>query len=209
MATPDAQHILRANASPLRTDAFGSCLRVWFVLCALTFATTPSLGAETPAFTFSEPGTGITTAGTDGFQFTPLIDVIVTSLGYYDRGQDGLAEMHPVTLFHTETGGEIAYAQITTDSVRRRNFRFQPIQPVLLRGGETYVLAAFTPGNSDPPADSPADLIIAPQIGYQGYLFDFGSSFRRPGRTDLFSERTFFGPNFEFHPAPALLSSAP
>ena len=31
----------------------------------------------------------------------------------------------------------------------------------------------------------------------------------RPTRTDLFGARTFFGPNFEFHPAPELLSLRP
>jgi len=117
--------------------------------------------------------------------------------------------VHPVALFHEGTGRQLAFVQVAKGSIRGGNFRFAPVQPVLLRTGETYVLAGFTPGNSDPPADSPKDLLIAAQIGYQGYLFDFGESFARPTRTDLFSERTFFGPNFEFHAAPELLSRHP
>jgi len=193
--------------TPVNTS-LGPLALAFCILCLLTPAP-PTWAGETAAFRFSEPGKGTTAAGTDGFRFTPLMDVVVTSLGYYDRGRDGLTDVHPVTLFQAGTGREIAFARVTQTSVRRANFRYQSIQPVLLKGGQTYVVAAFTGGNNDPPADNPRDLIIAPQIGYQGYLFDFGTSFSNPTRTDLFSERTFFGPNFEFHPAPELLSSVP
>jgi hypothetical protein len=185
-----------------------AALLTWIGLGVLT-SVPPSLAEERAAFVFSEPGKGITTAGTDGFQFTPLVDVVVTSLGYYDRDNDGLENVHPVALFHARTGQQLAFVRVTNDSIRRGNFRFDPIRPILLRAGEPYLLAGFTPGNSDPPADTPEDLLIAPQIGYQGYLFDFGESFSRPTRTDLFSERTFFGPNFQFHPGPELLSRHP
>lgn len=205
-----ARRAVSRDALPRHTYRLGSCsvglyLTVWLTLWMVTLAP-PSLAEETAAFIFSGPGKGITAAGTDGFRFTPLVDVVVTSLGYYDRDSDGLKDVHPVALFHEETGRQLAFVQVAKGSIRRGNFRFAPVGPVLLRAGEPYVLAGFTPGNSDPPADTPEDLLIAPQIGYQGYLFDFGESFSRPTRTDLFSERTFFGPNFEFHAAPELLS---
>jgi len=173
----------------------------------LAVSVNASWAESTAAFTFSEPGKGVTAAGTDGFQFTPLVDIVVTSLGYYDRGRNGLSAFHPVSLFHARTGRQLAWVQVTRGSVRRANFRFEPIQPIVLQSGETYVIAGFTPGNVDPPADTPVDLSIAPQIGYKGYVFDFSDRLELPTNRELFSERTFFGPNFEFHAAPELLSS--
>lgn len=180
-------------------------LNLLSLTCALIFVST-SLAEDSPAFTFSEPGKGVTTIGTDGFQFTPVVDLIVTSLGYYDRGEDGLTDAHPVALFSAGTGRLLAFVHVASGSAQRGNFRFESIQPIVLRAGESYVVAGFTPGNSDPPADTPDDLRIAPHIGYNGYLFDFADGLKPPTNTDLFSERTFFGPNFEFHPAPKLLS---
>lgn len=199
----------RSPSGRYRTVAIPRGLARVLILPSIVFGlilASRSPAQETPAFAFSEPGTGVTAAGTDGFRFTPVVDLVVTSLGYYDRGQDGLADVHPVALFSAPDGRLLAAVQVANRSARQGNFRFEPIQPIVLRAGQSYIVAGFTPGNGDPPADTPEDLRIAPQIGYDGYLFEFADRLAPPTNNDLFAERTFFGPNFTFHPARRLLS---
>jgi hypothetical protein len=106
-------------------------------------------------FSFSG-GTGQTGQNyTYGFQFTPVVEVEVDSLGFIDQGQDGLSAGHQVGIW-TAGGSLLASATVTTaDStlegpvVEGAQFRFTSIAPLVLYAGTTYVLGASIEGAND------------------------------------------------------------
>ena len=88
--------------------------------------TTPVAAYSFPA---QEPfDTGEYCSETDGLEFVPWVDIEVTSLGYYDDGDDGLVQEHTVGIFETSSK-ELVTAR------RHGRRRERPAGRLPLRGG--------------------------------------------------------------------------
>ncbi len=159
--------------------------------------------AVVPAFDFPQPANPANTAtGNDAYYFTPVVNFWVTALGMYDHNQDGLTQDHPVSLYEVSGSSVIASAVVGgTDGFVRGVFRYLSISPVLLQAGTQYAIVGFTLADTGTHAWNPPGLVIAPEIGYDGYTYNYNSYLSLPAghlRTDM----TFFGPGFLFHAAP-------
>jgi hypothetical protein len=160
--------------------------------------------ADVAAFTF----TGVTNDATNGawslgYEFQVNAPITVTQLGFYDSGQDGLAESHAVGIYDLSqnllVSGTVDAG--TTDALVGF-FRYKAVDPTLLGVG-TYVIAAAS-GTENYTWD-PIGLSSAPEVTWVEDRYLFGSVLAFPadgpnGRIGI------FGPNFEFGPA---VSSVP
>ena len=118
---------------------------------------------------YSMAGTGLPqdhfrTTFTYGFDFTPVQDITVDSLGYYDWGQDGLTASHKVGIW-TTSGILLESTTVTTANstlsgpvFHGGQFRFTPIAGLNLDAGTTYRFGAST-------GSPAADLWISAGIG--------------------------------------------
>jgi hypothetical protein len=93
---------------------------------------------------------------TYGFQFTPVVEIEVDSLGFIDQGLDGLAVGHRVGIWTANGSSLLASTTVTNaDStlegpiVNGAQFRFAAIAPLVLYAGTTYVLGAAIEGAPD------------------------------------------------------------
>ena len=179
------------------------------LVCA---ALTPALRA-TPisAFQFPEPAPLMrSVTGTDGFRFTPNVNIIVTALGYYDAHQDGLTLQHPVAIYDYDSQTMLTSATVGPASLLDGSFRFEPVNPLVLAAGNSYLVAGYHPGSTTEDfaaTPAPSDLIISPSITYQGYSYVYGgSTVEFP--TTPYANFTFFGPNFQLEPIPEPLTLA-
>src|SRR5215471_16771804 len=69
------------------------------------------------AFLFPDPANGTAAStGTDGFEFQPNTDILVTALGYYDRDQDGLSLRHQLAIYDMSTGNQLASTAVGNGS---------------------------------------------------------------------------------------------
>jgi hypothetical protein len=106
-------------------------------------------------FSFSGGGANSQQQFTYGFHFTPVVDVVVDSLGFYDFGLDGLAAGHRVGIW-TSGGSLLASTTVTTANstllgpvVNNGQFRFTQIAGLHLDAGTDYVFGAAIEGASD------------------------------------------------------------
>lgn len=81
-----------------------------------------------------------------GFQFTPLVNIIVDSLGYIDVGQNGLAAGHQAGIWNS-SGTLLTSATLTTGTLEGpvldgAQFTYTPITPIMLSAGSTYTIGA-------------------------------------------------------------------
>ena len=100
------------------------------------------------AFSFSSgsPSTAISGVNSYGFQFTPLVNIIVDSLGYIDVGQNGLAAGHQAGIWDS-SGTLLTSAILTTGTLagpvlNGAQFTYTPITPIMLSAGSTYTIGA-------------------------------------------------------------------
>lgn len=172
-------------------------LELLLVGAALCLSGGAAHAQSSAAFTFREPPSGSPSlAGTDGFEFRPRVDIVVTSLGYYDQGRDGLSLRHTIALYDTVSRLKLAWVTLDRRGTLAGMFRYRAIKPRRLQAGRSYIVAGFHSGSGqDFAASDPAPLKAAPAIGYQSYRADYGARLRFPG---IVSEGAFFGPNFRF-----------
>ena len=177
-----------------------------FAFGAVCFAT-PSQAAQ-PAIDFTTSLTSAIGANYNlGWEFTVgATDINVTSLGYFDKDQDGLTDSHQVALW-TSTGTQIVSATVNSGvaSALTGKFRYTNIASTTLTHGTTYVIGATT-GTNDHVAygDSPTTLTgltVDSAITLTQNKQDDGShaglSFPN---LHLSTYNLFAGPNFQFAP---------
>ena len=160
--------------------------------------TTPVAAYSFPA---QEPwDTGEYCSETDGLEFVPWVDIEVTSLGYYDDDGDGLVREHTVGIFETSST-ELVTPAVTVDdeSTLQDGFRYEAVDPVILKGGSSYVLAGSTTAPYDLYVQKPDDLAWAPELRYVTYCVVVGSEFAFPWRSrQVHLETDLFAANFTF-----------
>lgn len=176
---------------------------VCFAAVVFLMGATQSAQAATIAFAFNDPSSGAASAqGNDGFRFQPTAAIQVTSLGYYDRNQDGLTLNHQVGIYDFLTQTLLASTTVGAGSTLDGLFRYNAITPLTLNAGQSYMVVGFHPGSTtqDLAASNPTGFTTAAPLTYQGYFLNYNSSLSFPTTN---GSGTFFGPNFQFQPADA------
>ena len=103
-----------------------------------------------PAIVLTSPGSEYSGAQfTLGFEFSVSSGQMLTALGAYDSGADGLAGAADVGLWDT-SGNLLASAVVPagTGGTLDGLFRFTSIAPFALVGGTHYVVGAFEPSDN-------------------------------------------------------------
>jgi class 3 adenylate cyclase/S1-C subfamily serine protease len=179
-------------ANPLRTPA-------------PSYTWTP--GAEpAPAVTYP-PQPAQDTSGyldmTDGWQFKPSVDILVTALGFYDDGQDGLHRSRPVGIFDGADQWLLASVEVRPDSPLEGVFRWEPVTPLVLHAGHTYVAAAYAGPPFDGEVESPEGQVWAAEVHLVAGVGSYATGWMFPA----VSSEILSAPAANFKFLPASLSS--
>jgi hypothetical protein len=128
-----------------------------------------------------------------GFEFTTNTAVTVTALGFFDGGQDGLAESHDVGIFDG-VGNLLVSGTVTNGSALDGWFRYVWVTPTVLPAGAMYRIAAAT--GSENYTWDPTDFTVNPSITYIGdrYVASTTLAFPTEGPSEAAG---YFGPNFK------------
>jgi hypothetical protein len=93
-------------------------------------------------------------AATFGYSFViGSSDLLVSSLGYWDAGNNGLRDVHAVGVWNA-SGDLLGSVEVQsgTDSHLQDTFRYEDVvAPFTLRAHETYVIGGFSPFRSGDP----------------------------------------------------------
>ena len=168
------------------------------VALAATLLLVPSSKADTSAFVphIVGNGTQVNFEGTVGLGLGPRHDIIVTRLGIFDYGGDGLVNSHEVGLWLRDPGSDTGslLASVTIPAGTTADFidgyRWMSIPPVSMPVG----LAAYTVGAhySAGDADAVGVVVIGQEAPDIGFVFENG--------------RLAFGPDLAF---PNIYTSSP
>jgi hypothetical protein len=139
---------------------------------------------------------------TFGWSFIPSSPITVDALGVLDLGADGLTNPIEVGLWSDDGSALLVSALVPAGSTSPliSGFRYQPVAPVALLGGQTYVLGStFAKGGERGYFNVPA-FSTSPHITYvrarsgdvrRGFSYPFANAGILNG---------VFGPNFSFSP---------
>jgi hypothetical protein len=170
----------------------------------ITFGSLAGGANAATLFSFTPPASAINAnVGVDGFIFTPTVDILVTSLGYYDQDGDGLPGTFEVGVYDVLSQSLVAptVSISSSSSLGADNFRYEAIPALSLNAGQEYLLAGFAPVDAAYAASLNSGLTVDTDVTYGGYFYDFGG-------TSLFfptsSDPTLYfgGPNLQFSPVP-------
>lgn len=107
-----------------------------------------------------------------GYRFTVgMRDIYVTDLGFWDMGQNGLNDPHPVGIYDIATQSLVVSATVPSGKEGTLNgfFRYVPVPRIKLMAGKQYVILGYRPvadAAFDFVAYDCAELIVAPFIRY-------------------------------------------
>lgn len=128
--------------------------------------------------------------------------LLVTRLGIWDEGNDGLVAAHPVGLWSGSgvlLGSTIV--QSGTQSPLVGEFRLEQLASTLtLAAGATYTIGAFYSGDDFYHASFANRPVSSSEISGLVARFEFGSTLTYPTR--VFGSTPYVGPTFEFTPVP-------
>jgi len=145
---------------------------------------------------------------TEGWIFNVERDVTVTHLGIFNFNSSGpgLDFSHQVAIWNENGSTPLAAATVPagTAASQRWPFRYVPLgTPVVLEGGNTYIIGAFyPPENTDRVNTHPSSITPGSYINYLGYSKATGG-FVKPNQPD--SRYDNFGPNFLMIPPEPIL----
>jgi len=137
---------------------------------------------------------------TVGWSFTANEDILVTDLGYYDRGADGLADDHLVGVW-TIGGMLLGSATVTNANVLDGLFRYASISSLLLSAGMDYVIGALNSNSADGYIAS-VSFSTPDEISFIQGRFAGGGSLAFPGSVDNTGGASIFGASFKFTEVP-------
>ncbi len=173
------------------------------ILLTLVSLGIPQLQADTVALTFSG---GTTYAyvtdplpNTIGWQFQLSAPVIVTQLGFFDVGGNGLLANHDVAIWDVATQMQLAVGTVTNAGTYSDGFYWVSIPSVLLSAG-TYRIGAGV-NNDDWYYTQTASILTAGPVTYMGGVHLLGG-FGYPADTGFQGANGRFGPDFQFQNVP-------
>jgi hypothetical protein len=108
-----------------------------------------------------------------GYFFTPTVNVVVTSLGYYDYSDLGLADRHEVGIFLADGTAVVnTFISAGTSSTfvagTVAGTRFESVTPTQLIAGTQYYIIADN-NTTDYYGYGTGSVVFAPQITWNGY----------------------------------------
>lgn len=184
----------------------------WASICAVIAA---SLAGAEPASALDLPGSvGFIVSNTTGelmnngpftlgWRFSLNSPILVSGLGVFDSGQDGLKDSHDVGIFDA-AGVLLASATVASGqfSPLTEQFRYAPVS-VLLTPGQTYDIGAVWGPNSDEllfgAATNPTlGFVTAPEVNWLSQAFTSGGTLSAPLTFFVDTSAGYFGPNFSF-----------
>lgn len=138
-----------------------------------------------------------------GFEFSPVVDVNVTSLGFFDADANGLVDQHAVAIWDA-AGNLLSSTLINSGDPLNGFYRFRAISPVQLTAGNNYVIASHDFNNDDAIRDDQAVVsTIHPDITMLDGRWGFPSgSIAFPGNSYNDPTLYFNTVSFEFTPIP-------
>ena len=180
--------------------------------------------ADSAAIGVSASGVGVKEGGNNvfGWQFSPRVDLFVTSLGLYDDEStlgtngvpgDGLTHSHPISIWdvtNPTTPLTTSLIPVGMEASLSGGFRYVSVNPLFLSAGRSYVIGALyfyeTPEASDwtvAQNNNPfLELTVNPAIQFEGQRSEFfSSSLVFPGDYEP-GVLGRFGPNFTFTAVP-------
>jgi hypothetical protein len=182
------------------------------VCCAISMAS--ATAAPVVASDYLGGGALGTFGSATGWAFTPTDNLLVTALGIYDHGADGLADRHEVGIF-TSTGTELVStfvgagtsAALTPGTVD--GTRFVDVAATMLTGGTAYYIVA-TNFSSDTFAYGNSAVAFATGITWDGFVDCGANDIRSACAIPFVGAAGNLGPNFAFEvnaaPEPATLA---
>lgn len=181
------------------------------ILYSLVFAVSLNVHASTASFNILSAnfyGNSYFLPQSAGYVFTPLSDVVVSSLGFYDYQGDGLGESHPVGIFNN-TGNLLTSAVVFsgTEKPMEDGFRYTDIAPLTLSAGQSYTVATLFQTNADVIGYADvSDTLVNPSITLGSvparYILQTGTELQFPTETALLVTEMFYGPNFKLTAVP-------
>ena len=138
--------------------------------------------------------------GTDGWSFTPGVDITVYRLGHFDDGQDGLEQDSPVGIYQVSNKTLITSVDVEKDGQLIGEFRYTDIPPVVLNSDVEYVVATFQEETYDPLLNNPTGVAFGPSITFGKYREKAGSELEFPTKTPASDDGSikWVGPNFTY-----------
>lgn len=130
-----------------------------------------------------------------GWDFSTNRSITVNALGFFDFGQDGLAESHPVGLWDS-MGNLLAETTVTTADTLVNQWRYDAVTPVTLASGETYYVGALYLDGNDPNvfAGDAGTVTTTANITYLTSTYVGGSTLSMP-TSSVGEGPGYFGPN--------------
>jgi hypothetical protein len=175
------------------------------IALSLLLGAGPLLGA--PALTFYE-GTGGFANNQDqsvGWQFDVLSPVMVTGLGWFDEGGDGLVTAHMVGVWDG-TGTLLTSVLVPAGTAASLDgqFRTVGITPIVLGVGTGYIVGGENFFSNTERLASRVDQTVDPRLRYIDATFsNIGSGFVRPTQFSV-ADTGFYGPSFSLDSVPPI-----
>ncbi|MEX0676189.1 MAG: PEP-CTERM sorting domain-containing protein, partial [Pirellulales bacterium] len=148
--------------------------------------------------------------GTLGWEFQTNAALSITSLGFFDRDDDGLNVAHQVGIWDSDQNliGSTVIPSGTSASLVN-GFRYVSVAPINLASGQNYIIAATQPSPSDNEIwiTVAHDFSVDPNLSYEAQRFiqgiGLGASLTFPTNQFVPSgDVRNFGPNFQFNVVP-------
>lgn len=139
---------------------------------------------------------------TAGWRFSLSEPVLVTMLGMYDTGSDGLVESHNVAIWDDSGSNILAQVTVPSNFMPGQDWYWEalPGGPVLLSPG-TYVIGVYVSnGSPDGAIYAATSVTTDPRVTYLENRITAGWGY--PWHNAGLDEKSYFGPNFRFDPVP-------
>lgn len=139
-----------------------------------------------------------------GWAFQVNNPVNVTWLSFFDSGQDGLAESHPIGIWNS-VGTLLISAAVDAGTANPLHDKFRAVRvaPTLLSPGAYRIGALFLTGNDTNIFPTfTQGFSTASDITFVRGASAVGSSLTNPTPTFFSMGPAYFGPNFEFQSVP-------
>ncbi len=155
---------------------------------------------------------GAISAGTAGWAFqVGANNATVTSLGLYAPAAGGLTQSHEVGIW-TNTGTLLTSITVPSGAAPQQigAYRYEPIAPLVLTAGQTYVIGAFYPGASTETVTAFSTQSYAPDVTFvqsRQTVLSVGATFAFPN-VNASVDQGVFGPNFIFSGAQSFTATA-
>jgi hypothetical protein len=148
----------------------------------------------------------------DGWEFQARADLVVTHLGLYDSGADGLGVAHSVAIWSIdEPATPLSLATIAAGetSPLAGAFRLEPVERITLKAGRRYAIVALYPDVSDATVSliNPDGLTVevAPHVEVLGRRYSFPhADMAFPIHLSEGAKHGTYGPTFRYEAAPEL-----